>query len=73
MKVQFTDVFRVNLDGTVTPKRKVNVGCVVLIPGISYAPKNSFLGFDLSQNKEDNIEVEEFPDQNVVYLRNAIV
>jgi hypothetical protein len=72
MKVQFVDIFDLNADGTITPKKNVNVGCVMLIPGIHYPPKNLFLGFNLLSHKEEDIEVEEIPGQSVVYLRDAI-
>jgi len=72
MHMQFTDIFQLNADGTITPKMPVNVGCLVMMPGVKYAAKNSFLGLDLIVHKEQNIEVEEMPGHDLVYVRDFL-
>lgn len=70
--MQFKDIFQLNTDGTITPKVPVNAGCVVMVPGIKYAAKNSFLGLDLMTYKERDIEVEEMPGHDLVYVTDSL-
>jgi hypothetical protein len=72
MRMQFTDIFQVNNDGTITPKMPVNAGCLVMVPGIKYPAKNSFLDLDLLTHKEQNFEVEEMPGHDLVYVRDSL-
>jgi hypothetical protein len=72
MTIQFEDIFQLNADGTITPKVPVNAGCVVMVPGIKYAAKNSFLGLDLMTYKERDIEVEEMPGHDLVYVTDSL-
>ena len=72
MKMQFTDIFQLNADGTITPKVPVITGCLVMVPSIKYPAKNSFLGLDFLNHREQNIEVEEMPGHALVYVRDSL-
>ncbi len=72
MTKQFEDIFQLNTDGTITPKVPVNTGCLVMVPGIKYPAKNSFLGLDLLAHKEHDIEVEEMPGHDLVYVKDSL-
>jgi hypothetical protein len=71
MRMQFEEIFNVNNDGTITPKIPVNTGCLIMVPGIKYPAKNSFLGLDILVQKEQNFEVDEMPGHDLVYMRDS--
>jgi len=72
MRKQFAEIFQLNIDGTITPKRPVRAGCLVMVPGIKYPARNSFLGLDLLTHKEQEIEIEETPGHDLVSVRDSL-
>jgi len=72
MTLQFTEIFELNADGTITPKMPVSTGCLVMVPGIKYPARNPFLGLDLLAHKEHVIEVEEMPGHDLVYVKDSL-
>jgi len=72
MRMHFAEIFQLNNDGTISPKVPVITGCLVMVPGSKYPAKNSFLGLDLMTHKEQNIEVEEMPGHDLVYVRDSL-
>lgn len=66
MQVPFTDVFQINADGSVSPKTKVNIGGVVMTPGVRFTGGVSFSGVDLAAHVGKDLEIDRQGDTVVI-------
>jgi len=48
-RINFYQIFRVNVDGSIEPLRLVRIGGVQMGPGVKFGKGVSFSGIDLSQ------------------------
>lgn len=58
-RFRFYEVFQKNADGSLTPKRIINIGGVIIGPGVSFGAGVSFGGVDIFQNQMYDIAAEE--------------
>lgn len=69
MRINFYQIFKINLDGSIEPIRLVRIGGVQMGPGVRFGKGVSFSGIDLSQFIGRDFEVE---DQSGVYVITGI-
>ncbi|MDB5161464.1 MAG: hypothetical protein JWO96_844 [Candidatus Saccharibacteria bacterium] len=60
-RIKFWDLFQLNPDGSIRPKKPIKIAGVVLSPETSYSKGVLFSGFDLFQYYGRDLEVEEQP------------
>lgn len=58
-RVNFYQIFKVNIDGSIEPLRPVRIGGVQMGPGVKFGKGVSFSGIDLSQFIGRDFAVEE--------------
>ena len=58
-RVNFYQIFRINIDGSIEPLRLVKIGGVQMGPGVRFGKGVSFSGIDLSQYVGRDFAVEE--------------
>lgn len=58
-RYKFLDVFQENPDGSISPKRMINVNGITFGPGVSFGQGVSFGGVDFYQYKYLDIAAEE--------------
>lgn len=58
-KVNFNDLFLENSDGSLTPKRIIQVGSVTFGPGVSFGPGAVFSNIDFFAIKGNEIAITE--------------
>ncbi len=61
-RYRFLDVFQENIDGSLSPKIKINVNGVLLGPGVVIGPGVVFAGIDFHQYKYLDIAGEYIDD-----------
>lgn len=69
MRINFYQIFKINLDGSIEPIRLVRIGGVQMSPGVRFGKGVSFSGIDLSQFIGRDFEVD---DQSGVYVIKGI-
>tara|TARA_S200000501_G_C20492355_1_gene598780 strand:+ start:196 stop:411 length:216 start_codon:yes stop_codon:yes gene_type:complete len=69
MKVLFNDLFKVN-DSTVTAKKNIRIGALVIPEGHSIDPKNPELGLPLDEWKDKSFDVS--VDQDTFSINQVI-
>ena len=72
MRVCFSDVFQLNSDGTISPKKVVSVGRVIMFPGVKYAPEDSDLDLHLLEHRNDDLEIDSEPWRNLVTVKTFV-
>ncbi len=65
-RVKFWDLFQVNPDGSLEPKKQISIGGVTLQPGVKFTRGVSFSGFDLFQYYGADLEVEKKDGVSVI-------
>jgi len=68
-RINFYQIFKVNVDGSIEPLRPVRIGGVQMGPGVKFGKGVSFSGIDLSQFIGRDFAVEE---QSGVYVIKGI-
>ena len=66
-RFSFSEVFDVQADGFIEPKRRIRVSGAEFGPGVKIGPGNSFGGVDFHQYKNLDIAAQE--DGNVLVIR----
>ncbi len=61
-RYKFLDIFKENLDGSLTPRRAINVNGVIFGPGVAFGPGVSFGGVNFHRYKHLDIAAEEQED-----------
>ena len=59
MRVRFSDVFRKNPDGSISPRSQVYINGLTMGPGMAFAKGVSFGGMDLTAFADKDLEVEQ--------------
>lgn len=59
LRLRFYDVFNKNADGSLTPKRVINVNGITFGPGVSFGPGVNFGGVNFFQYEMYDIAAEE--------------
>ena len=75
MRIPFSDIFRVNQDGSVSPRLPVYINGITMSPGISFGLGISFGGFDIASLRNKDLEVERRPDGIMIikgYFKEAV-
>lgn len=65
-RINFFQIFRVNIDGSIEPLRVVKIGGVQMGPGVRFGKGVSFSGIDLAQFIGRDFAVEEQLDVLVI-------
>lgn len=58
-RYRFVDIFQENPDGTLTPRKTINVNGMVFSPGVSFGPGVAFGGVNFHEYKNLDIAAEE--------------
>lgn len=58
-RLKFFDIFQQNPDGSLTPKRVIQVGGITFGPGVAFGRGVSFGGVDFFQYQNNDVAVEE--------------
>jgi len=66
MRVQFSEVFQANPDGSCSPKCRVRIGGVSMGPGIAFGRGVSFAGVDIANCVGRDLEIDQEGDGAVV-------
>lgn len=61
-RLKFLDIFQINQDGSLSPKRVIEVNGITFGPGVSFSPGISFGGVDFHNYKFMDIAAEERSD-----------
>ena len=76
MRVNFSQIFQLNSDGSIEPIRRIRIGGVEFGPGVRFTRGVSFSGIDLSQYIGRDFEVQEQtlggPGTGVIWVVTAI-
>ena len=65
-RINFSEVFQENLDGTITPKRSVQIGSAIIGPQLTFGNGVSFGGVNIFDFKDLPIEADEVGDILVI-------
>jgi len=67
-RYSFSDIFEVRPDGTLSPKRKINVNGVTFGPGVAFGPEVKLGGVKFHKYKNFDIGAEKMPDDPEVLI-----
>lgn len=67
-RVTFWDLFQLNPDGSIQPKKKIKISGISIDAGVKLTRGVAFSGYDLFQYYGRDLEVEERPAENLTEI-----